>query len=364
MAREIVGSFTKRFPNGPIVTVSDFRHRCDGARTTVLFGPSGAGKTTLLRCLAGLEQPDSGTIRFGDESWFDGERLTGLTPQRRNVGYLSQDYSLFPHLNVEQNIAYGLRGLAPEVRDGRVAEMIRMLGLHGLESRFPAGLSGGEQQRVALGRAVVRRPRLLLLDEPLSGLDLPTRTRVRGELRGLLSRFALPVILVTHDRTEALTLGDDLVVMDRGSIVQSGPVAEVFSRPASVAAAGIVAVETVQPARVVECADGLATIAIGEIRLIALAVDLPVGVSDVFVCIRAEDVMLLGGDAGRASARNHLPAVVKSLLREGPMMRIELDCGFPLTALLTKQACEELALRQGARVVALVKAPQIHLVPR
>jgi len=364
MAGKIVASLVRRFPGGAAVSLNDLRLDCGSARVTVLFGPSGAGKTTVLRCLAGLEQPDSGSIHCDSECWFDAARLFSLKPRERNIGYLAQDYSLFPHLTVEQNIGFGLRHLPRSERCARVEEMIQILGLAGMKSRHPRNLSGGEQQRTALGRAVARRPRLLLLDEPLSGLDLPTRARVRGELRQMLRRFALPVVLVTHDRTEALTFGDDLVVMDRGRVVQHGPVAEVFNRPASVAAAGILAVETVQPARIVAVEAGLASVRVGNTRLTALSGDLPAGIEEVFVCIRAEDVVVVRGDFGRTSARNHLAAIVRSILPEGPMVRVELDCGFPLVALLTRQASDENALREGTPVAALIKAPQIHLIPR
>jgi molybdate transport system ATP-binding protein len=171
-------------------------------------------------------------------------------------------------------------------------------------------------------------------------------------------------VLVTHDRLEALSLGDDLVVLDEGRIVQRGPVQEVFSRPVSLTVAGIVAVETVQPGRVLELNDGLATVLVGSARLTAVAGDLPAGATDVFVCIRAEDVILTNADVLRSSPRNHLSAAVQTIVNEGPLTRIELDCGFPLTAVLTKQACEEMALKQNDSLRALIKAPQIHLVPR
>ncbi len=364
MAEEIVARFRKRFPGGPRVDADALRAVCGRASITVLFGASGAGKTTVLRCLAGLERPDSGAIQCGNELWFDQATSVFLPPQQRNIGYLSQDYALFPHLNVERNIGYGLRQAPSPERAARVCEVIRLLDLSGLEKRLPRQLSGGQQQRVALARAVARRPRLLLLDEPLSSLDAPTRLRLRGELRRLLLQLGVPTFLVTHDRLEALALGDDLVVMDNGAIAQSGPVQEVFSRPANLAVAGIVAVETVQPARVLDAADGLLIVAVGETKLAALARDLAPGTRDLFLCIHAEDVMLLKGADSPSSPRNHLPATVRTLSREGPMMRIDLDCGFPLAALLTRQACEELDLRPGDRVVALVKAPNVHLIPR
>src|SRR5262249_31264582 len=156
----------------------------------------------------------------------------------------------------------------------------------GLASRYPAELSGGQQQRVALARALARRPRLLLLDEPLAALDLPARLALRNELRRLLGQLAIPTILVTHDRTEALALADHLIVLDSGRIVQTGPAWEVFGRPSNLTVAGIVAVETVFPGRVIQISDGLATVEIGSARLIAMADALTPSAADVFVCIR------------------------------------------------------------------------------
>ena len=371
MSDGVTASFVKRFPGGPELRVEELRTSGE-ALVTVLFGASGAGKTTVLRCLAGLERPEQGTIRFSDEIWSDAARAVFVPPRRRRVGFVPQEYALFPHLPVELNVGYGLaaRGFEKGGRtsDGdrrtRVAETLRWLGLAGLERRLPRELSGGQQQRVALARAVVTRPRLLLLDEPLSALDAPTRVRLRSELRGLLRHFGLPTLLVTHDRAEALALGDDLVVMDAGRVVQRGSVREVFNHPANLAVAGAVGVETVQPGRVLTAAGGLVTVAVGERKLVALAPELPEGTLEVCVCVRAEDVILVKGEPGHSSPRNALPAVVRALAPEGPMVRIDLDCGFPLAALLTSQACAELELKEHDRVLALIKAPQLHLIPR
>lgn len=357
----IQANFLKRFGGGPEIRVESLQTR-EKATVTVLFGPSGAGKTTVLRCVAGLMQPEEGSIRFDGKTWSDASRQFFLPARERKIGFVPQEYALFPHLPVEKNIAYGLKGLKGQESRGRVLEMIQWLGLEGLERRLPKELSGGQQQRVALARAVARRPGLLLLDEPLAALDAPTRQRVRGELRCLLKEAEIPSVLVTHDRTDALVLGDDLVVMEAGRILQHGPVHEVFSRPANVAAAGIVAVETVHPGRIVERGD-LTTVLIGEQKILAVGADLPADTGDVYVCIRAEDVILMKGEPGRSSPRNSLSAVVRELMREGPMVRIDLDCGFTLSALLTRQACEELGLKAGERVQALVKAPNVHLIP-
>jgi molybdate transport system ATP-binding protein len=361
MTTELSADFVRRFPGGPLVEAK-LKIPTDRFSITVLFGPSGSGKTTVLRCLAGLDRPNRGYIRFEEQPWFDAGQGVFLSPQKRGVGLLSQEYALFPHLSVAGNIAYGLGGIRASERQQRVQKMLALFGLSGLDSRRPRELSGGEQQRVALARALVRQPRLLLLDEPLSALDSPTREHLRRELRQLLAELAVPAMLVTHDRVEALAVGDTVVVLDRGHICQSGPIEEVFSHPANLSVARITGVDTVQPAQILAVADGLATVAVGPTRLIALAGGMSVG--DGYISIRAEDVILEKGTGSPSSARNHLSGSIRTMIREGPMVRITLDCGFPLAALITNQACSALDLRPGDRVTALIKAPSIQLIPR
>jgi molybdate transport system ATP-binding protein len=363
MSARIHASFVKSFAAGTSIQVENLRTPVLPG-ITVLFGASGCGKTTVLRCLAGLERPDAGHIHFNGQVWSDAEKNVFLPARARSVGFVPQEYGLFPHLTIERNVAYGLDKVAPPHRRQRVAEALDWLGLNGLAHRRPHELSGGQQQRVALARALVTRPRLLLLDEPLSALDTPTRQRLRGELRGWLRHFAIPTLLVTHDRQEAVALGDELLVMHDGQLVQQGLVHEVFSRPASLAVASILAIETIQPGHLLDAADGLVTIAVNGVRLVALAGDLPVGAREVFVCIRAEDVMLSIGQDGHDSPRNHLPGIVRGLTPEGPLVRVKVDCGFPLLALLTTQACRDLSLDTGCAVQAVIKAPKIHLLAR
>ncbi len=363
MVKGTIASFKKRFTRGPEVHVEDLRIGGESC-VTVLFGPSGSGKTTVLRCLAGLERPDSGYIRSDDETWFDDARAVFMPPQRRRIGYLSQDFALFPHLNVRSNVGFGLRSAGARERAARVSEALALFELDTLEGRLPHQLSGGQKQRVALARAVVRRPALLLLDEPLSALDTPTRVRLRGELRRLLVTLGIATVLVTHDRVEALTLGDSVAVFDQCRLVQSGAVHEVFSRPASLAVADILSVETIQPGRIKSVDRGLVRVAVGAAEVFAMEPEVALISGDVTVCIRAEDVLILRGSGVSSSPRNQLPAVVRDISREGALMRIELDCGFPLIAMVTTQACEELALRVGDSVIALFKAPSVHLIGR
>lgn len=351
-----------RFPDGTAV-VADLEVPAPGFSVTVLFGPSGSGKTTVLRLLAGLARTDQGTIRLGKRTWADAARGIHLSPQARNIGFLAQDPALFPHLTVAQNLAYGLAGQPRAQRAGRVAELLALLGLEGLDQRRPGDLSGGQRQRVALGRALARRPSLLLLDEPLSALDLPTRLRLRGDLRALLRALDLPTVLVTHDRSEALHLGDRVVVMDQGRPCQHGDLREVFDRPRDPATARILGVETVVKGRVEGVAEGLATLAVGSARLVAPD---PGGLGrEAYACIRGEDVAVARLDAPppESTARNRLPGTVTFLHPEGALVRVGLDCGFPLEALATRQACADLALAEGRPVAAVLKAAAIHLVP-
>ena len=350
----------RRFPGAGRVEAR-FDIPCQGFSVTVLFGPSGSGKTTLLRMLAGLERLDAGRILCGGETWADADRGLHRPPQARRIGLLSQGYDLFPHLDVAANLAYGLPGLAPAERQVRVAQLLALLDLQGLERRLPAQLSGGQRQRVALGRALARYPRLLLLDEPLSALDRPTQARLRRGLRDLLRHLDLPTVLVTHDRTEALQLGDRIVVMDGGRMCQAGPIREVFDRPSDPAVARILGVETVLLGRVVDARDGLATLAVGDVLLHAAD---PGGLGErAFLCIRGEDVLLERGDPGPSTARNRLRGWIRTLQPEGLLVRLTLDCGFPLESLVTRQACAELRLAEGEVVTALLKASALHLIP-
>lgn len=201
------------------------------AHTLVLIGHSGCGKTTTLQILAGLLTPDEGRIALGDVVFLDTSRKLSLAPEKRDVGIVFQDYALFPHLTIGDNIAYGLRHLKREEVSVRVHEVLHMFGIEALAQATPESLSGGQQQRVALARALAPRPRLLLLDEPLSALDVSTRGHVRAELRGLLDLIDIPCVIVTHDYEDARVLGHEIVVMDCGQVVQRGAATQIGLYP-------------------------------------------------------------------------------------------------------------------------------------
>jgi molybdate transport system ATP-binding protein len=350
----------KRHAGGPEIAAT-LRLPLGKQAVMVLFGPSGAGKTTVLRLIAGLDTPDAGSIRCGDEIWYEGARSANrlnMAPQKRRVGYLSQDYAIFPHLTVRGNVAYGAHGGTQPMHD-----LLARFELSELADRYPRQLSGGQLQRVALARALAAQPRLLLLDEPLSALDAPTRLRMRGDLRRLLAGLQIPAIVVTHDRTEALALGDSVAIMIDGRLRQTGAVESVFDCPADADVAEALGVETICPARVVSRIAGLVIVDIAGAQL--AAVDTAGESADVFACIRAESVAIERNASGNAtSARNRLAARIVSVVSEGPLARVTLDCGFRLTAIVTRQSQEEMCLGEGEQVSAVVKATAIRIVPR
>jgi molybdate transport system ATP-binding protein len=332
-------------------------------RVTAIFGPSGAGKTSLLDLVAGLRHAQSAFIELDGLVLTDTSRGVFLPARHRGIGYVPQDLALFPHLSVLQNLRYGRKSNDATNRAFTFERVIETLEIQPLIQRGVAELSGGEKQRVALARALLASPCLLLLDEPLASLDHKLKTRIIPYLVRIRDEFRIPMLYVTHDRFETLALADEMAVLVKGKVAQVGTVQEVFSRPANLAVAELVTVETVHRGRILKAKNELVTVAVGPATLTAVDENLPPGTHEVYVCIRAEDVILVKGSDGPSSARNHLSAIVQSLAREGALVRVELNCGFNLTALITKQACEEMALKSGDRVMALVKAPNLHLIP-
>ena len=202
-----------------------------GDGITALFGPSGAGKTLTLRCIAGLASPQAGRIIVSGRTLFDSASTVAVPARDRGIGYLFQQYALFPHLNVAQNVGFGLHRQSASSRSRRVHELLSLIGLEGIAARRPAELSGGQQQRVALARALAPEPRLLLLDEPFAAVDLRTRRRLRSELLRIQAATSTPMILVTHDLGEVRQISDSLVVLDRGRVLQAGPTAALLADP-------------------------------------------------------------------------------------------------------------------------------------
>jgi len=224
-----VHNLTKRYRQPAHLAVESLTLDVDMGEIVCLLGPSGCGKTTLLRLIAGFEIPDSGSVRIagaevaGEAEW--------VPPERRRIGFVFQDYALFPHLSVLQNVAFGLRGAKRPVRERRAAEVLDLVGLTIFASRYPHQLSGGQQQRVALARALAPQPAVILLDEPFSNLDAALRGSTRDEVRAILKRTGTTAILVTHDQEEAMGFADRLAVMRAGRLEQHGPPEEVYTQP-------------------------------------------------------------------------------------------------------------------------------------
>ena len=214
-----------------------------------ILGASGAGKTMLLRCIAGIENPDRGRIALGDRVLFDSEKGIALPPRERRVGMLFQNYALFPHRTVAENLAFGLESDDRAKHDGKVAALVSRMHLGGLEARYPRELSGGEQQRVALARALATEPLALLLDEPLAALDTHLRSQVETQLQDTFAAYRRPTLLVTHNIEEAYRLGEELLVLARGKVAALGPKEEIFQRPPSVDVARLTGCKNISRAK-------------------------------------------------------------------------------------------------------------------
>jgi molybdate transport system ATP-binding protein len=259
----------------------------------VLLGPSGSGKSLTLRAIAGLLTPDSGRIEVPDGIAFDSDRGINLAPQTRNVGYVVQNLALFPHLTVEENIGFALSRWPSAERQSRVKELIELLGLEGLEQRLPRAISGGQQQRTALGRALAARPRVLLLDEPFTALDAPVRNALRREVARLRRQLGLLALFVTHDLQEAYALADRVAVYDAGEVLQFGSREEVFRRPASVRVARLLDARNIFEGVVVTKTEAFTEIETPWFRGRARAEGALAPNAPAALCVRPEHVILL-----------------------------------------------------------------------
>jgi tungstate transport system ATP-binding protein len=330
--------------------------------TLALIGPNGAGKSTLLRVLGLLQRPAGGAVRV------DGQAVPwgrGLLAARRRFASVFQEPCL-ADTTVEHNVALGLalRRLPRAEARRRTAGWMDRLGLTALAARQARTLSGGEAQRTSLARALAIEPDVLLLDEPFSALDPPTREELLRDLQRLLGETAMTTVIVTHDRDEALRLGHRIGVMLAGHLVQLDVPETVFGRPASPAVARLVGVENVLPGRIAGAEDGLLTVDTGAWRLQAPG-ELPVGRA-VLACLRPEDVVVRPSTAGpaRESALNHAAGRVAELAPVGTQVRVRVEGDASLVALVTRRSAQELELAVGSAVTLSFKASAVHLIER
>lgn len=328
------------------------------AETLVIIGPSGCGKTTTLNIVAGLMRPDTGRVALGERVLVDCVAGVEVPTEDRGVGFVFQDFALFPHMSAAENVAYGLRARRrPKAEIARkVEESLRLVGIEQLRGRRPFQLSGGERQRVALARAIACDAQILLLDEPLGSLDAQTRNSVRGDLQRLLRAVRRIAIMVTHDYIDALTFGDRICVLERGRMLQVGDRHELLLHPKSRFVAELTGVNFFQGAISSSRPDGLAEIWVGDTRLYAATGQQEMG--DTLLAFFPSDVTLSRESPG-SSARNVFRSTVRELVHLGDKVRVSLNGALPMCAEITASAVEQLALTEGDAVYAAVKATAI-----
>jgi spermidine/putrescine transport system ATP-binding protein len=343
-----ITKLSKRF--GGQAALSDVELEVEQGEFIALLGPSGCGKTTLLRCIAGFLTPDGGSIRIA------GEDVTRLPPYLRPLNTVFQNYALFPHMSVADNVAYGPRRRGAAKKDAllQAAEALEMVGLSGFADRFPRQLSGGQQQRVALARAIVNRPKLLLLDEPLSALDLKLRKRVQIELKHLQEKLGIAFMFVTHDQEEALTMADRVVVMSGGRIEQVGRGEEIYRAPATRFVADFIGEANLLPCSILP--DGSLMTSVGSLQIRPKT--RPKGGSLVAV-LRPEQVTLLpnGPEEGLSTA----PAVIEDVIHVGSHVIVNARVG---DAVIASRISGHLPAQivEGAHIHVGFRPDDLHLI--
>lgn len=317
----------------------------------VILGPTGTGKTVILETIAGMYKPDNGEILFNDKD------ITKLYPEERNIGFVYQDYVLFPHLNVRENIIFGLKvkKVPNDVMEEKLEEVTGLLGIGHLLKRYPSTLSGGEQQRVAIARILVLSPDILLLDEPLSALDPRTKENFQQELKRIHKRFKTTTIHITHDFNEALALADRIGIMQSGRIIQVGTPEEVFYKPKTQFVAYFVGMENIFSGEIKEI-NGQKVIQIGDILLKTVTKCS----GKVNASIRPEEIILAKENVS-TTVQNMLKCYIKEIISQGTLVKVKLDAGIPLTALITKYSMKEMDFNIGQSIYAGFKTTAVHV---
>ncbi|MEN8168224.1 MAG: molybdenum ABC transporter ATP-binding protein [Pseudomonadota bacterium] len=327
-----------------------------------LFGVSGCGKTTVLRCIAGLESDVTGYFIINGERWFDSDRGISLGTHQRGVGYVFQETALFPHLDVQDNLLYGWRRTPNEIRHNEPQHITGILGLEPLLKRNSADLSGGERQRVAIGRALLNSPQLLLMDEPMAALDRSRKKEILPYLERLHAEAEIPIIYVTHDLEELISVADHLALMEAGRLMESGPIATMMVNTRLSIAMDEDAGALIS-ARIERHDEQfhLTQLQFAGGELTVGRIDRPIG-AEVKLRIHAKDVSLTLEHPGATSILNILQATITELVPQGKsrvIVRMELG-GVPLLARITRKSESVLALRPGMRVFAQIKSVALH----
>jgi molybdate transport system ATP-binding protein len=332
---------------------------------TILFGASGAGKSTLLDCIAGLARPDEGRIVVGGDVLFDSARGINVPAPKRQIAYVFQTLALFPHLSAEENIAYGLRHLREEQRRERAEAILRAFHVEKLRKQKPGETSGGEKQRIALARSLVTEPRVLLLDEPLTGLDVERKAAIVDDLRAWNTAKGIPILYVTHSREEVDALGERVIALENGSVVSAGVPMDVLDAPRRKKLAQAAGFENLLSATVLDLreSDGVMRVRLHDS---ACEIEVPLGYaaagSRVHIAIRAGDVLLATERPHGLSARNVMEGRILSLEQRGTMVMARVDCGVTFVVHITPGAVRALELIAGRHVWLVLKTHSCHLV--
>ena len=333
------------------------------AGVTMLFGASGAGKTTLLECIAGLLRPDSGRVCVSGRTLFDSESRIDMPVAERRIGYVFQSLALFPHLDAQSNIGYGLHGMAAAQRKERIDAALEAFRIAPLGGRKPGAISGGERQRVALARALVTDPCALLLDEPLSALDAATKKAILDDLRAWNASHRIPVLYVTHSREELFAVGERVVALEQGRVVAEGDPQAVLSAPRRETLAQLAGFENIFDATVTALHETGGTM---TCRIGAVEIEAPLGHAKagdaIRVAVHAGDILIASAEPKGLSARNVLPGTVVSVARRDVTVIARVDCGAIFEVHVTPAAVASLGLQEGARVWLVVKTHSCHLV--
>jgi len=353
----------KRLGNGigNSLTIDVMMRAGDGI--TVLFGPSGAGKTSILRAIAGVTAPDEGRITLNGDVYFDSANRINLPMQHRRIGYVFQNHVLFPHLTAEQNVLYGTSHGSRLCARERVRDLFELMGIENTAPRYPYELSGGEQQRVALARALATDPLLMLLDEPLSAVDVATRSRLLEEISSIQKRSRIPFLYVTHNQSEAARLGNAMILIDEGKVLQEGAPLEVFNAPRTAPVARIVGTENIFVGQILKHSleDGTTVVEMGSCKVEIPYNGLAPG-KQVTVGIRSEDILISREHLTQTSARNVLPGRIVGIITDPDKAELIVDCGVDFKVSVTPATVRILKLEMGNNIYLLIKARALHVL--
>lgn len=332
--------------------IRDINLEVDKGEYFVILGPSGSGKTMLLELIAGVWDPESGNIQLNNQD------VTYLPPEKRGVGFVYQDYMLFPHKTVFENIAFGLkiRKLDKEKIKTQVNEIMDLFGISRLADRMPRTLSGGEKQRTALARALIIRPPVLLMDEPLSALDKNTKDELIKELKVVHNSFDTTIIHVTHNFDEAIALGDRIAIMKDGKISQVGDSTEIFRHPADMFVADFVGTENIIEGVAKNDGERLTVIDTGNISIYSTEPKR----GHVHIAVRPEDI-ILSREKVETSARNVFQGPITEIIDTGAIIKLTINIGEPLIVFLTRQSFLDMELNIGKLVWTYFKATAVHI---